>query len=1168
MTQLPVLQSAPSGLASVDGADVLVKVLGESLLYSLERRFLDVSPNDLAWCADEGPRLEAATQLRLLRLEQLGALEPERAFEHLQCALEACRFEHSRLITAVHCDGARTSINLGVRSLANGNVAESIEHLRTVLESSLPGLGFEDSADCEPGHGAEAVVLDSIRRATCAAVITGVPSEDVGDGVPLQALDRLVDGLLGHRYTLLVIADPVPESTVNAMLDRTLQLGTEIHSMVRTNLNMAQALGETLSQTTTESSNTTEGTSDGVSTSSSDGENTTPRAGMGGALSAVLGLASAGAMVAAPGLGAVAGVLLGQVGMSLTSSYVQMGGSRSESKGTTETTGTNRSETQGTSLADSTSRSDTQTRSIALERLDKGAEYCERMLDDHARRLREGRGLGFWNTGVYLLSDDPGTIRLARALLRSNLAGVAVHEPLRTITLRKRALHEARRSLEHLNLPRLSLGPAGTQVAYPLGESYEHLATLLSTRELARVVNLPQRETPGLQRLPVVPFGLNPARLEAQDGLRLGRLQSTRGVLETPVGIPVEQLDRHAFVTGITGSGKTNTVFVLLAALAERGVPFLVIEPAKSEYRALAGLGIDDLRVYTLGDERASRFRLNPLQFTPGTNLVAHIDNIRATFNAAFPMYASMPYLLEQALVLVFEERGWDLAMGTNRHLDEQGHRSPSTYGPYMPRLSDLLGALDRVVKGVGFAEEATSNYLAALKARIGSLLTGSKGAMLDTRLGLSPAELFGSTTVLELRNVADEEEKAFLMAVLMGQLYAWREHSYLQGDEVGTSLQHVLVFEEAHRLLRNVSEAGNESAGSRARAVEAFANMLAELRQYGQGIVVVDQVASKLVPDVVKNTNLKVMHRVVAPDDRDFVGGCMGLNDDQKEHVGRLTIGEAVVTTSTEPQPLLVRVDLLKRAQVRLRKDGELAAAQRSDQHILRRATCAGCDSPCQHLSSATRADVSQRDGFARVVHAMVASDPQAAWQALDSWCGEQVERVPTLGQPGALRCLVAACAEVLASERRSSSGDLPAEIRYGREIMAAFDAYQRCEREAWETHLDHLRSIDASNSESPACSRPGCAHCAWRCEVGWVGAAVLREEPALTGPATRARLAAATDLGALRAAMRVALAGRYPLLPAAKLDGATYCWLAHLPIRERTLRAYLDLIGGPHND
>ncbi len=937
MNDLLPVQPAPVALATVDGAEALVKVLGDSLLYSLERRFLDVEPSQLQWASDDGPSLDPTTQLRLLRLDQLGEAEPNRAFDHLQCALEACRFDHTRLITAVHSDGARTSIHLGVRSLANGKVAESIGHLRTVLESSLPGLGFQDPKEIavDPEERAEKVVLNSIHRAKHAAVITGVPSEEGCEGVPLQALDRLVEGLLGRKYTLLVIADPVPESTVNAMLDRTLQLGTEIHSLVRTNVSMAQALGQTLSQTTTESTSTTEGTSDSTGTSSSSGQNTTPRAAVGGALSAVLGLASAGVMVAAPGLGAIAGVLLGQMGMGVTSSLVQMGGSRTATQGATETTSTNSSDTHGTSIADATSSSDTQTRSIALERLDKGAEYCERMLDDHARRLREGRGLGFWNTGVYLLSEDLGTIRLARALLRSNLTGTSSHEPLRTITLRTQQLNGARRSLSRLNLPRLALGPAGQDISYPLGESYEHLATLLSTRELARVVNLPQREVPGLARLPVVPFGLNPARLDAKGGLRLGRLCSTRGTLKTQVGIPVNQLDRHAFVTGITGSGKTNTVFVLLAALAGQGVPFLVIEPAKSEYRALTALGIEGLRVYTLGDERGSRFRLNPLQFTPGTNLVAHIDNIRATFNAAFPMYASMPYLLEQALVLVFEERGWDLALGTNRFLDEQGHREPSVYGPYMPRLSDLLVALDGVVKGVGFAEEASSNYLAALKARIGSLLTGSKGAMLDTRLGLSPAELFGRDTVVELRNVADEEEKAFLMAVLMGKLYAWREHCYLQGEEVGTNLQHVLVFEEAHRLLRNVAESGSESAGSRARAVETFANMLAELRQYGQGIVVVDQVASKLVPDVVKNTNLKILHRVVAPDDRDFVGGCMGLDDDQKDHVGRLGVGEAVVTTSSEPQALLVRIDLLKRAQVRLRKDRELAAGQEAGRHI-----------------------------------------------------------------------------------------------------------------------------------------------------------------------------------------------------------------------------------------
>ena len=116
--------------------------------------------------------------------------------------------------------------------------------------------------------------------------------------------------------------------------------------------------------------------------------------------------------------------------------------------------------------------------------------------------------------------------------------------------------------------------------------------------------------------------------------------------------------------------------------------------------------------------------------------------------------------------------------------------------------------------------------------------------------------------------------------------------------------LRHVIVIEEAHRLLR----AGRQGRAS-AHAVELFASMLAEIRAYGEGLVIAEQIPAKLVPDAVKNTALKVVHRLPARDDRDLVGAAMNLDEDQSRQVVSLPPGVAAVFADGMDRPVRVRV-------------------------------------------------------------------------------------------------------------------------------------------------------------------------------------------------------------------------------------------------------------------
>jgi len=278
-----------------------------------------------------------------------------------------------------------------------------------------------------------------------------------------------------------------------------------------------------------------------------------------------------------------------------------------------------------------------------------------------------------------------------------------------------------------------------------------------------------------------------------------------------------------------------------------------------------------------------------------------------------------MPYLLEEAVIGCFEDRGWDLVRSENTHFDMRAivaawQRGEPDYGytAHLPTLRDLLHKIDEVVVRKGYGQEITQNYAAALKARINSLLLGSKGRMLNVPGGVPFEELFAHPTVLEMRSMGDDNEKCFLIALLLVQLYEYREQLHRWGPRRG--LRHLTVLEEAHRLLGRTSPAASmETADPRGKAVESFANMLAEIREYGEGFVVVDQTPVKLIPDVVKNTSTKILHRLSARDDREVMGDAMGMTEEQRQMIPQMRVGDAIFHTQDQDKPIWTQVRPVK---------------------------------------------------------------------------------------------------------------------------------------------------------------------------------------------------------------------------------------------------------------
>ena len=131
--------------------------------------------------------------------------------------------------------------------------------------------------------------------------------------------------------------------------------------------------------------------------------------------------------------------------------------------------------------------------------------------------------------------------------------------------------------------------------------------------------------------------------------------------------------------------------------------------------------------------------------------------------------------------------------------------------------------------------------------------------------------------------------------------------------------LSHILVIEEAHRLLKHVNtdKVSEDMGNPKGKAVEHFTNMIAEMRSYGQGVIVAEQIPSKLAPDVIKNSSNKIIQRLVAADDQELVANTIGLSSEDCLNLGSLTTGTGLCHKEGMSLPVRVKIPMVQEVKV-----------------------------------------------------------------------------------------------------------------------------------------------------------------------------------------------------------------------------------------------------------
>lgn len=653
--------------------------------------------------------------------------------------------------------------------------------------------------------------------------------------------------------------------------------------------------------------------------------------------------------------------------------------------------------------------------------------YLDRALAD----ISSGVGTGLWRTAVYLGGTQDGYPALAGLVTGAFSGDRSAHSPVRVIENPLVADWAAIWAL-----------PDDRDEA-AIAQPYRY-QSLLTAEQLAAFVDLPTLEANGFALRRSARFDVTRQRPPApgEPVLPLGQIMDG-GVQAADYAIGLPGLNRHAFVTGVTGSGKTNTMFQLLRQLDAAGLPFLVMEPSKSEYRALAAEAQfrGRMRVFTVGDDRTAPLRLNPFEVVgwPAMPLGVHIDLLRSCFVASFGMWTPLPQILERALHEVYRDRGWDPITNTNSRLPEGADPAAA-----FPTLADLARKAAKLVDSLGYDDRVRNDLRAAILTRINGLRVGGKGAMLDCERSTPMADLLEWPTLLELQNIGDDDDKAFFMALLFMRLV---EHRRAYGTP-GKGLAHLLVIEEAHRLL--AATGGGSGGGDmveadpRGKAVETFSNLISEVRAYGQGLAVVDQVPTKLAADVIKNTNIKIVHRVVAEDDRSVLAGAMAMSAEQKAGLAVLSVGEAVLFEEGEDAPLLVAIPRAKDLTDQTAPSDAMLVAMMDEAGGATRAEVGSCGEPCPGGATGCRdaASAAEEPLIARTFGKIVLSTLADAGARARLW--SDLEAVVRMKQPAALDpdrwpCLVRHLAADLADRWGARRGwSYPDTVAFKQSVLA----------------------------------------------------------------------------------------------------------------------------------
>lgn len=560
----------------------------------------------------------------------------------------------------------------------------------------------------------------------------------------------------------------------------------------------------------------------------------------------------------------------------------QEGHSTSRAKG--DTTGETEQEQNSTGTQDTTNQSATEgsTRQVTFK--NNQVKVFLEIIDNEVERLRNGIPFGLWSTASYFIASDSSTAETLASIYRGCIVGEeSSHESYGVnVWTDESQNNQLIKYLLNVTHPRFDY--KGINVS---------AGSVVTSKELAIHLSLPQSSVPGILVREEQSFGRNiisNREYNDKNSICIGNiLHLGEEDLDNQVSLSIEELTKHVFVTGTTGSGKSNTLYQLISTLIKldssienNKIKFLIIEPAKGEYKHIFG-NKDDVEVYSSNPKVSKLLTINPFTFPEDVDIYEHIDSLVEVFNACWPMYAAMPQVLKHSIIEAYKSCGWDLY---------------NSYNPdnIFPTIDDVLDSLKEFINSSEYSSDTKGDYKGSLETRLLSLCEGTVGRMFN-ETPIPDEELFNRNVIIDLSRVKSSETKSLIMGLLILKLNEFRAS---EKTGMNTGLRHVTILEEAHNLLKRTNSTQSaETANLAGMAVEKIANSMAEMRTNGECFVIADQSPSLLDLAAIRNTNTKIVMALPEKEDREIAGKSIGLDEKHIDEITKLKTGEAIVYQS-----------------------------------------------------------------------------------------------------------------------------------------------------------------------------------------------------------------------------------------------------------------------------
>lgn len=771
------------------------------------------------------------------------------------------------VVIIMDSDGKNVDFYIGTKAI-NGSVSSCQSVLSKAIKGNFPGTRIQSLKNPEIEKVVNQVFeteFESFKKSISA--VTGIASfreeKDQKNIGFVQGMEKIIDSMRGEKFSIIIVADPITQIKIDTVRSGYEALYSQFMPFSSTELTFSQtdsqavtdSLTQSMSNSISEILSSTHTYSKGNSkTESKSKESKMKRF--------------------CPILGGVSTT------EGMTESWNESE-SEGKSAGKTDTS----SEQKGT--ANTYTNGHGKNLQIKLE--NKSVNVLLEKIDTQIERLNECNDLGMWNCSTYVVADDMQTSKVLASTYQALMRGAdsGVENSAVTTWMEMDKLSLVTDYLKKLHHPLIDIGNAQPLVSP---------TSLISGNELTIAAGLPQRSIPGVPVYDFTSFGREIVSHKEKDvsSVNIGKIYHMGNDDDLDVLLNCNSLTAHTFITGSTGSGKSNAVYKILNELNGKNIPFLVIEPTKGEYKHVFG-NREDVLVFGTNQNKTPMLKINPFKFPNDIHVLEHIDRLIEIFNVCWPMYAAMPAVLKEAIEGAYQFAGWDLDTSKNCYEDK-----------LYPCFVDVLEQLHKVIDESDFSQEVKSNYIGALVTRVKSLTNGINGQVFVAN-EIDDEKLFNRNTIIDLSRVASMETKAMLMGILVMRLQEFR----ISEGGMNKPLRHITVLEEAHNLLkRTSSEQASEGANLLGKSVEMLANSIAEMRTFGEGFIIADQSPNMLDLSVIRNTNTKIILRLPALEDRELVGRAACLNDDQIIELAKLSTGIAVVYQNDWLDPVLCHID------------------------------------------------------------------------------------------------------------------------------------------------------------------------------------------------------------------------------------------------------------------